>query len=237
MAPTPLRSLWSSPRSTCRSWRASGREIIEAETTGKAVIPARATEPAGGSYVEDLDDIALAPSALRFKRVPGGFRLDARKVFISNGSIARYHVLTAFEDMKRPLETMRAFLVPEDAAGLSIGRIERKIGQRLSPAVEVLCDDVFVPSSHVIGLDDGGRAIDTTLSLTRGPVGAMATGIIRGTLERTLRTWSRSACGGGGSSRSNGSSSPSPTCWPPCRRREGSTWTLVSPRTHGASRG
>ncbi len=164
-----------------------GREIVEGEANGKAVLLALAhTEPTGGSDVEDVDDIRSADLRSRFKRVPGGVRLDARKVFISNGSIARYHVVTAFEDVKRPLETMGAFLVPGDAAGLSIGRTERKMGQRLSPAVEVLCDDVFVPTSHVIGFDDGGRAIDTTLSLTRGPVGAMATGIIRGTLERTL---------------------------------------------------
>jgi acyl-CoA dehydrogenase len=164
-----------------------GREIVEGEANGKAVLLALAhTEPTGGSDVEDVDDIRSADLRSRYRRVPGGVRLDARKVFISNGSIARYHVVTAFEDTRLPLETMGAFLVPGDAAGLSIGRTERKLGQRLSPAVEVLCDDVFVPSSHVIGFDDGGRAIDTTLSLSRGPVGAMATGIIRGTLERTL---------------------------------------------------
>lgn len=164
-----------------------GREIVEGERDGKAVLLALAhTEPTGGSDVEDVDDIRGADLQSRFRRVSGGVRLDARKVFISNGSIARYQVVTAWEDPKRPLETMAAFLVPGDAAGLSIGRTERKLGQRLSPAVEVLCDDVFVPTSHVIPFDDGARAIDTTLSLTRGPVGAMATGILRGTLERTL---------------------------------------------------
>jgi acyl-CoA dehydrogenase len=164
-----------------------GREIVEGEANGKAVLLALAhTEPTGGSDVEDVDDIQRADLCSRFRRVPGGVRLDARKVFISNGSIARYHVVTAFEDARRPLETMAALLVPGDAEGLSIGRVERKLGQRASAAVEVLCDDVFVPASHVIGFDDGGRAIDTTLSLTRGPVGAMSTGIIRGTLERTL---------------------------------------------------
>jgi butyryl-CoA dehydrogenase len=162
-------------------------EIVEGEAKGTAVLLALAhTEPSGGSDVEDVDDIRHADLRSRFRRVAGGVRLDARKVFISNGSIARYQVVTAFEDTRRPLETMAAFLVPSDAAGLSTGRVERKLGQRLSPAVEVICEDVFVPSSHVIGFDDGGRAIDTTLSLSRGPVGAMATGIIRGTLERTL---------------------------------------------------
>ena len=174
-----------------------GREICEGEKAGTATLLALAhTEPGGGSDVEDVDDIRHADLGSRFQVVSGGVRVRARKVFISNGSIARYQVLTAFEDPRRPLETMAALLIPNDAPGLSIGRIERKLGQRLSSAAEVICDDVFVPDSHVIRIDDGARAIDTTLSLTRGPVGAMATGIIRGTLERTLAYLEQKRVGG-----------------------------------------
>ncbi len=166
-----------------------GREISEGEKQGKAVVLALAhTEPGGGSDVEDVEDINRGRLGSRYEKVPGGYKVNARNVFISNGSIARYHVLTAFGDMKRPLETMRAFLIAQDSPGLSIGRCERKLGQRLSTAVEILCDDVFVPDDAAIHLGNGAgaRVIDTTLSLTRGPVGAMATGIIRGTIERTL---------------------------------------------------
>ena len=108
-------------------------------------------------------------------------------MFISNGSIARYNVLTAYGDAKRPIETMRAFLIGKDAQGLNVGRIEKKLGQRLSTAVEILCEDVLVSEADSTSMSDGGRSIDSTLSLTRGPVGAMSTGIVRGTLERTLR--------------------------------------------------
>ena len=164
-----------------------GREIREGEKQGKAVVLALAhTEPGGGSDVEDVDDIQRGRLGSRYEKVAGGYRVNARKVFISNGSIARYQVLTAFGDLKRPLETMRAFLIADDSRGLTIGRCERKLGQRLSTAVEILCENVFVPDDAAIDLGDGARAIDTTLSLTRGPVGAMSTGIIRGTLERTL---------------------------------------------------
>jgi alkylation response protein AidB-like acyl-CoA dehydrogenase len=164
-----------------------GREIAEGEKNGKAVMLALAhTEPTAGSDVEDIHDIGVARLGSRFSKVKGGYRLDARKVFISNGSIARYNVVTAVEDMKRPLETMRGFLVPSDAPGFSVGRVEHKLGQRLSTAAEVICEDVFVPDDHSFDLGDAERTVDTTLSLSRGPVGAMSTGIIRGTLERTL---------------------------------------------------
>jgi acyl-CoA dehydrogenase len=164
-----------------------GREIAEGEKNGKAVMLALAhTEPSAGSDVEDIHDIHLARLGSRFRKVEGGYRLSARKVFISNGSIARYNVVTAIEDPKHPLDTMRAFVVPNDAPGFSVGRLEHKMGQRLSTAVEIVCDDVFVRDDYSFDLGNSARTVDTTLSLSRGPVGAMATGIIRGTIERTL---------------------------------------------------
>ncbi len=163
------------------------REITEGERSGRTVLLALAhTEPGGGSDVEDGADIQRARIGSRFQRVPGGYRVNARKVFISNGAIARYQVLTACGDPARPLQTMRGFVIPAGAPGLSIGRVERKLGQRLCGAAEVVCDHVFVPDRDTFATGSVGRAIDTTLSLTRGPVAAMSAGIIRGVIDRTL---------------------------------------------------
>jgi len=163
------------------------REICAGERQGTAVLLALAhTEPGGGSDVEDVHDMKHASIVSRFTKVPGGYRVNARKVFISNGSIAKYNVLTACADPSRPLDTMAGFVIPRDAPGFSVGRVEHKMGQRLSTAAEVLCEDVFVPDEDAVMIPDPGRLIDTTLSLTRGPVGAMSAGIIRGTIERTL---------------------------------------------------
>lgn len=164
-----------------------GREISEGEKRGEAVLFALAhTEPSGGSDVEDVDDIQRARVGSRCTKVDGGYVVNARKVFISNASFARYTVLSAFGDPNRPLESLRGFIIPNDAPGFSIGRVEHKMGQRVAATAEVLCDDVFVPDSHVLRCDDNGRLIDTVLSLSRAPVGAMATGILRGTIEHTL---------------------------------------------------
>lgn len=171
-----------------RMIRRIGREIADGEKSGKPVILALAhTEATGGSDVEDVDDIYKARLGSRWQKVPGGYRVTARKVFCSNGGIARYIVLTAYGDYARPLETMRSFVIPADTPGLAIGRPEHKLGQRLCMANEIACDDLFVPDADAIGEgSDAGRGLDTTLVLTRGPVGAMAAGIIRGALERTL---------------------------------------------------
>ncbi len=165
-----------------------GSEIAEADKAGEVCMLALAhTEPTAGSDVEDVDDLKVARLGSRVDRVPGGYKLNARKVFISNGSIARYNVVTAYEDVQRPLETSMSLVVPNDAPGFSVGRVERKMGQRLCPAAEIICEDVFVPEAMTARNDDGARMIDTALSITRGPVGAMSTGIARGCLERTLK--------------------------------------------------
>jgi alkylation response protein AidB-like acyl-CoA dehydrogenase len=145
------------------------------------------TEVGGGSDVEDVDHMKVARLGSRWTKVEGGYRLTARKMFISNGSIAHYNLVSAYGDPKDPMATMMGFLVRPGTEGFSVGRIEHKMGQRLSTAVEIICDDVFVPDEDAINAQDNGRSLDTALSLTRGPVGAMSTGIIRGTLERTLK--------------------------------------------------
>ncbi len=162
------------------------REIVEPEKQGRATLLALAhTEPGGGSDVEDGEDIKTAKLGSRFEKVPGGFRVNARKVFISNGAIARYYVLTAWGDLHNPTETTRFFIIPRETPGVSMGRVEHKMGQRLCGAAEIICEDVFVPE-HMSRLMDPDRDIDTVLTLTRGPVGGLSTGIIRSTLERTL---------------------------------------------------
>jgi acyl-CoA dehydrogenase len=164
-----------------------GREISDGEKNGTPVILALAhTEAGGGSDVEDVDDINRASLGSFWRKVDGGYRVRARKMFCSNGGIARYFVLTAYGDAKRPLETMRAFVIPHDAPGLVVSRPEHKLGQRLCLANEIVCDDVFVPDDDMVDAGDAGRMLDTTLVLTRGPVGAMSAGIIRNVIERTL---------------------------------------------------
>ncbi|MDH5672735.1 MAG: acyl-CoA/acyl-ACP dehydrogenase [Myxococcales bacterium] len=172
-------------------------EIADGEKRGKAVLLALAyTEPTAGSDVEDGEDIARAKLASRWEQVPGGYRVNARKVFISNGSIARYSMVAAWGDPSRPNETAMGFLIPNDAPGYSVGRVERKMGQRLCPASEIICEDVFVPEENAWHLTDNARMIDTVLSITRGPVGAMSVGIARGCMERTLKYLAQKRVGG-----------------------------------------
>jgi acyl-CoA dehydrogenase len=146
------------------------------------------TEPSSGSDVEDGEALDKILGCTWAERVQGGYRLHGRKAFTSNGSIARWIVVHAAVDRARPRETWTAFLVDTRAQGYSSARDERKLGQRASPATETVYDGVFVPELDRVGPEGLGFPLtELVLSGSRGPVGAIATGIARGALEATLR--------------------------------------------------
>jgi acyl-CoA dehydrogenase len=146
------------------------------------------TEPGAGSDVEDRDEMRTAKLSTVARKVSDGYILNGRKVFISNGSVARYIWVSAVLDRNRPVETALSFVVPNDAKGFSVGRVEKKMGQRACPAAELIFEDVFVPEQDRVGEEGEGETLTSTvLGGSRGPVGAIATGIARGAFERLLQ--------------------------------------------------
>lgn len=145
------------------------------------------TEPGAGSDVEDKDELRTAHLTTFAKKIKDGYLLNGRKVFISNGSVARYIWVGCVLDRNNPVETSVSFVVPSDAKGFSVGRVESKLGQRACPAAELVFDNVFVPDEDRVGDEgDGEHLIGVVLGASRGPVGAIATGIARGAFERLL---------------------------------------------------
>ena len=162
------------------------REIAEAEVAGEPVLFALAiTEPGAGSDVEDEEGYADARLCTVASEVPGGYRLNGRKVFISNGSVARYTWVGAVTDLSDPLSTGIGMLVPSHAQGFSVGRVEHKMGQRACPAAELIFEDVFVPTEDVVGSPgDSLWTLAAVLGASRGPVASIATGIAVGAFRR-----------------------------------------------------
>mgnify|MGYP005836480089 CR=1 FL=1 len=179
-------------------WDTVLHEIVEEEKKGNPVLMAYAiTEPSAGTDVEEPEFLEVAKIGLEAKRVKGGYRVNGRKCFISGGSEAKYITMTAATDRSRPLETWTTFLVERDMEGFSTPRVELKMGQRACHAAELLFEDVFIPHSHVLGYEGDGIAngILIIMAASRGPVGAIATGIARGAFEHFL-AWARERANG-----------------------------------------
>jgi alkylation response protein AidB-like acyl-CoA dehydrogenase len=101
-----------------------------------------ATEPEAGSDLGALTTTATP--------VDGGYRLNGRKQWISNGSIADLYSILALAPGGPTW-----FVVDKGTPGFSSGKPEDKHGIRLSDTAALFLDDVFVPASHVVGLVEG----------------------------------------------------------------------------------
>ncbi|MFH2009672.1 MAG: acyl-CoA dehydrogenase family protein [bacterium] len=173
-------------------------EVAAAERRGEPLIFAAAiTEPQAGSDVEDAGYLRTARLMSEARPVPGGYLLNGRKVFISNGSVATYTTVTLPLDKRRPVETFSTFLVKKGDLGFSVGRIEEKMGMKACPATELIFEDCFVPIENRIGPEgEAMRGVEVVLGASRGPVGAIATGVARGAFERCVAFTKRKRSGG-----------------------------------------
>lgn len=172
------------------------RRIYREIRSGQPSMAAFAiTEPAAGSDVEDTEGGESARIGCRARKVPGGWRINGRKCFISDGAIAKWVTLfAAIED--RGLESWTCFLLDKGMPGFSVGRSERKMGQRAADASELILDEVFVPDERVIGPVGAGWAINrNVLNFSRPVVGAMALGMARGAFEQTINFCNKTRLG------------------------------------------
>ncbi len=173
------------------------RRIYREIRRGEPAIAAFAiTEPGAGSDAEETAGAALARPGCRARPVDGGYRISGRKVFISDGRVARWVTLFAAIEGEG-MESWTCFLLDKGMPGFAVGRSERKMGQRAADASELVLDDVFVPAERVIGPVRAGWAINrNVLNFSRPVVGAIALGIARGALERALAFARESRLGG-----------------------------------------
>ncbi|MEX2502030.1 MAG: acyl-CoA dehydrogenase family protein [Trueperaceae bacterium] len=135
-------------------------------------------------------DAGSDPAAIRTRarREEGGWRLNGRKMWISNGALADFTVVFATSDPERGAAASVALVVPADADGLSWREVHGKLGQRAAPTFEMILDDVHVPEDHLLGeVGDGIRIALSTLDQTRVPVAAGSVGVARRALHEASR--------------------------------------------------
>lgn len=169
--------------------------INRANRRGDPVLCAFAiTEPAAGSDVEDSAGAATARFGTTATRSSGGYRIDGQKVFITGGAHADLVCVFAVlePDTGGPGGNGRGgvdtdwtcFVVERGTPGFGTGRREHKLGQRAADATELFFDGVEVPAANRVGPERSGWALNrNVLNYSRGPVGAIATGIARGAAE------------------------------------------------------
>jgi isovaleryl-CoA dehydrogenase len=123
---------------------------------------------------------------LRAEVVPGGFRLNGTKFWITNGTYADTLVVYA-RTLPEGSRGITAFLIEKGMEGFSIGQKIDKMGLRGSPTCELVFDDCFVPDENVMGPVNGGVGVLMSgLDYERVVLAGMQIGIMQACLDTVI---------------------------------------------------
>jgi short-chain 2-methylacyl-CoA dehydrogenase len=146
------------------------------------VVGAYALSEAGSGS----DAFALQTRATKVEG--GGWRLDGRKLWITNGGEAGIFIVFANADPEQGYRGITAFVVERDFEGFTVGKKEDKLGIRASSTVELIMDDCRVPDENVLGeVGKGYKIAIETLNEGRIGIGAQMLGLAQGALDHTTR--------------------------------------------------
>ncbi len=177
------------------------RDVAKSEKEGTPrLLDLVITEPDAGTDVQEPLLFDKARIGTDLQRTEGGYLLNGRKIFISNGHLSYWHIVMFWADRKNPAETFIQLVVPNGAKGFSFGNKEKKMGNLGSTASELIFEDCFVPDDmvtlectdpHIAKSPKGVRwiihaIVDYVVSSSRAGVGAIATGICRTAYEKAL---------------------------------------------------
>jgi acyl-CoA dehydrogenase len=121
-------------------------------------LPRIASGEVTASFALTEADAGSDPSGLVTSAVRSGAEwvLNGSKRYITNAPLADVFMVFARTDPDGPATRgITAYLVPRDAAGLSVGARDHKMGQFGAWTADVHLDDVRVPASAVIGGEAG----------------------------------------------------------------------------------
>lgn len=101
------------------------------------------TEPNAGSDAANVQTVA--------EKDGEDYILNGTKCFITGAGRAGLYTVLAMTEPQMKTRGMTAFLVEAGSPGLSIGKIEDKLGIRASQTGELILQNVRVPASNILG--------------------------------------------------------------------------------------
>ena len=138
------------------------------------------TEPGSGSDA----------GAMRTRAVLEGdsWVIRGDKQFITQGSTAGIYVIMASTDPPQGTRGISAFIVSRETPGLSVGKLEKKLGVRASDTAALHFDDMRVPKENLLGrVNEGFKDVLAVLASARIGMAALAIGIAQGALDEALK--------------------------------------------------
>ena len=137
------------------------------------------TEPHVGSDASNLATTA--------KKIGDSYIINGVKQFITSGKNGNVAIVIAMTDKGAGKKGMSAFIVPTNAPGYVVARLEDKLGQHSSDTAQINFDNCRIPAENLIGQEGEGYKIALG-ALEGGRIGiaAQSVGMARSAFECAL---------------------------------------------------
>ena len=124
------------------------RRFLAPAIRGERIAALGITEPDAGSDVAGI--------RTRARRVDGGYVVNGRKTFITNGVRCAFVVAAVKTTDAGGHQGLSFLIVERDADGFSVSKKLEKMGWHASDTAELAFDDVFVPEENLLGEENRG---------------------------------------------------------------------------------
>lgn len=148
---------------------------------GEKIVCFGLTEPGAGSDAGGTTTTAVKDG--------DDYIINGRKCFISGAPVSDWIICFAKTDpTQKGSKGISMFIVDMDAAGVSLGAHEKKMGIGGYPTCDVVFEDVRVPKENMLGpLHKGFQYAMKTLNSGRLGIAAQAVGIAQSALDEAVK--------------------------------------------------
>jgi acyl-CoA dehydrogenase len=140
------------------------------------------TEPGTGSDSANISTTAVLDG--------DEYVINGEKIFVTSGDRCDAVVVWATLDRSAGRAAIKSFVVPKGTPGMTVERLEHKLGIKASDTATIRFEDCRVPAENLLGSPDidtkaGFGGAMATFDNTRPLVAAMAVGCARASLDLT----------------------------------------------------
>jgi len=120
----------------------------------------------------------------RAERKGDKYVLNGTKIWITQGGVADVICVFGVTDPSKGPNGISAFILEKTFPGFKVGKLEKKMGIRGSPTVELVFENCEVPAENLLGEEGTGfKTAMKVLDKSRPGIAAQALGIAQGALD------------------------------------------------------
>ncbi|MCO4016705.1 acyl-CoA dehydrogenase family protein [Pseudomonas aeruginosa] len=125
--------------------------------------------------------------------------LNGEKIFVTSGERADAVVVWATLNRNLGRAAIKSFVVEKGAPGMTVTRLEKKLGIKASDTASISFNDCRVPAANLLGnaevdVQKGFAGVMETFDNTRPLVAGMAVGVAKAALDRTRELLKKAGC-------------------------------------------